>query len=63
MGPDCADTTLYSMTTHKRLRNMTKSTDSGSAAQSSQDCSICLNSIAVSHHVATVSLQRPKAGS
>ncbi|KAK3375404.1 hypothetical protein B0H63DRAFT_278553 [Podospora didyma] len=35
----------FNMTTHKRLRNMTAS--SGNAAQSySQDCSICLNSIA-----------------
>jgi E3 ubiquitin-protein ligase DMA1/2 len=37
-----------SMTTHKRLRNMTKSTDADSSVKSSQDCSICLNSIAVS---------------
>lgn len=35
----------FNMTTHKRLRNMTKS-DPNSASQTSQDCSICLNSIA-----------------
>ncbi|KAK3692173.1 hypothetical protein B0T22DRAFT_6099 [Podospora appendiculata] len=37
----------FNMTTHKRLRNMTASSANSSAAQSySQDCSICLNSIA-----------------
>lgn len=37
------------MTTHKRLRNMTASSGNTSATQShTQDCSICLNSIAVS---------------
>ncbi|KAJ9136677.1 E3 ubiquitin-protein ligase DMA2 [Pleurostoma richardsiae] len=35
----------FNMTTHKRLRNMVKPTDSG-ASQYSQDCSICLSSIA-----------------
>ncbi|ELQ35377.1 RING finger protein [Pyricularia oryzae Y34] len=35
----------FNMTTHKRLRNMTKSDPNG-ASQTSQDCSICLNSIA-----------------
>ncbi|TLD04898.1 uncharacterized protein PgNI_09462 [Pyricularia grisea] len=35
----------FNMTTHKRLRNMTKS-DPNSSSQTSQDCSICLNSIA-----------------
>ncbi|KAK1768581.1 hypothetical protein QBC33DRAFT_383467 [Phialemonium atrogriseum] len=37
----------FNMTTHKRLRNMTASSGNGAAEQSySQDCSICLNSIA-----------------
>ncbi|KAK0722443.1 hypothetical protein B0T26DRAFT_641928 [Lasiosphaeria miniovina] len=37
----------FNMTTHKRLRNMTASSGNNSSAQSySQDCSICLNSIA-----------------
>ncbi|TLS30407.1 hypothetical protein PpBr36_03638 [Pyricularia pennisetigena] len=35
----------FNMTTHKQLRNMTKSDPNG-ASQTSQDCSICLNSIA-----------------
>lgn len=37
-------TNFGSMSSHKRLWNMTKSEGSG---QYSQDCSICLNSIAV----------------
>ncbi|KAK0646065.1 hypothetical protein B0T16DRAFT_458026 [Cercophora newfieldiana] len=37
----------FNMTTHKRLRNMTASSANNASAQSySQDCSICLNSIA-----------------
>ena len=36
----------FNMNTHKRLRNMTKSGDGGASSQTSQDCSICLNSIA-----------------
>jgi pSer/pThr/pTyr-binding forkhead associated (FHA) protein len=37
----------FNMTTHKRLRNMTASSLNNSSGQSySQDCSICLNSIA-----------------
>ncbi|KAK3357088.1 hypothetical protein B0T25DRAFT_146471 [Lasiosphaeria hispida] len=37
----------FNMTTHKRLRNMTAGSANSSSAQSySQDCSICLNSIA-----------------
>ncbi|OIW33777.1 SMAD/FHA domain-containing protein, partial [Coniochaeta ligniaria NRRL 30616] len=37
----------FNMTTHKRLRNMTASSGNASATQSyTQDCSICLNSIA-----------------
>lgn len=35
----------FNLNTHKRLRDMTRATESGST-QSSQDCSICLNSIA-----------------
>ncbi len=36
------------MTTHKRLRNMTNTSGNNNSAQNySQDCSICLNSIAV----------------
>ncbi|EPE10984.1 ring finger protein [Ophiostoma piceae UAMH 11346] len=36
----------FNVNTHKRLRNMTKPTDTDASGQSSQDCSICLNSIA-----------------
>ncbi|KAL8304635.1 hypothetical protein RB597_004261 [Gaeumannomyces tritici] len=36
----------FNMNTHKRLRNMTKSGDGSASSQTSQDCSICLNSIA-----------------
>ncbi|CAK7216602.1 hypothetical protein SBRCBS47491_002883 [Sporothrix bragantina] len=36
----------FNITSHKRLRNLTKSGDADGSKQSSQDCSICLNSIA-----------------
>lgn len=39
---------IVSLNTHKRLRNMTAGAGNASSSQYSQDCSICLNSIAVS---------------
>ncbi|CAK7203918.1 hypothetical protein SEUCBS139899_006668 [Sporothrix eucalyptigena] len=36
----------FNVNNHKRLRNLTKSGDADGSKQSSQDCSICLNSIA-----------------
>lgn len=36
----------FNVNTHKRLRNMTKPGDADASGQSTQDCSICLNSIA-----------------
>ncbi|CAK7266599.1 hypothetical protein SEPCBS119000_002109 [Sporothrix epigloea] len=36
----------FNITSHKRLRNLTKSGDADGTQQSSQDCSICLNSVA-----------------
>ncbi|CAK7263839.1 hypothetical protein SEPCBS57363_000759 [Sporothrix epigloea] len=40
----------FNITSHKRLRNLTKGGDADGSQQSSQDCSICLNSVATKNY-------------